>query len=119
MKTPINNLDSLKAERARLHAKKLALETSLKNDVTFIKEQYLSTSIVSKVAASMVPASIRHSKWINNPINYIAKLITPAKEEVVHTGADNSKGDKIRNMVLAIAQTAAPVLISTLLKRRK
>ena len=119
MKTRITSHKSLVEEKNRLRAQKAEHETALRKDVDFIKKEYLSSEIINKVAASMVPDYIRHSKILNTPINFISKFFSKNKEEVVSNKSDSGKGNRVRNIALAVAESALPSVIKMFLRRKK
>ena len=103
----------------RLRIQKAQHEAALKNDVRFIKDEYLSAEIINKITASVVPDYIRHSKILNAPINFISGFFSKNKEEVVNTNSDSGKGNRIRNIALAVAESALPSVIKMFLRRKK
>ena len=119
MKTKITGHQSLVEEKMRLRIQKAEHEAALKNDVRFLKNEYLSAEIVNKLAASVVPDYIRHSKILNAPINFISNLFSKNKEEVVSTESDSGKGNRIRNIALAVAESALPSVIKMFMRWRK
>jgi hypothetical protein len=117
-KNRINNLAGLRIEKRRLEALKDQQYQVVENDIRFVKKEYLSMEVIHKTLASMVPDFIRHSKYLNAPVNFIAEKLFHTKEPVVHETSDKGKGDRIRNVVLAIAETAAPFFLKGFLKKK-
>ncbi len=108
----VTSIEELEIETQRLTAILAADKEVINQSFDKIKSEYLSANLLNKVAASMVPAVIRHSPILNDPINYIADKIGRQKGEEVVSASDNGKGNAIRNVLLALAEGAGAYILT-------
>jgi hypothetical protein len=114
----INSLDRLQAKKQRLEQHSRYLEQKLAADAGFVKEEYLSSELLYKASASVVPAAIRHSHLLNDPINFIADRLFGKERKVVNTHSDHGRGNEIRNVALAVLEGACAYFLYRLLRRK-
>lgn len=114
----IKNIADLREEKQRLAELSRWQKTVLEQDVQFIKHEFTGKELLSKAAASIVPASIRKSKWLNAPINFIARKIFRAKEDIVSESSDSGTGNLTRNLALSTLTTVGGLLIGKIFKKK-
>jgi hypothetical protein len=116
--TQINNLEDLRREKLRLEVLAAEQEHLLQSDWNYIKATYAPTRLANKAAQSVVPEQLRRSKFINDPINFIARALFQKEENVVSIHSDQGRGNIIRNIALGLGEGIAAYLFTRFIKRR-
>jgi hypothetical protein len=114
----INNLSALLREKQRLNDDAALKMNVIQNDIDQIKKQFTLAELVKRVAVSVVPEVIRHSRLVNGPINFIARTLFKEPENVVSAASDSGKANEIRNVALGVLETAASFLMTKYIRKK-
>jgi hypothetical protein len=114
----INSIDDLRAEIANLNADATVKLAVIKNDIELIKKEFTGLELFNKASEAIVPEALRHSRLINGPINFIAKLIFKEPGNVVNEESDRGKGNQIRNVALSVLESAATFLVTRYIRKK-
>ena len=115
---PIHNLETLRAEKSRLSVIEAQQREMVMQDVDFLKKQFSALNLMNKAAISIVPETVRHSGIINGVINIIANRVFRADTDVVEQETDKGKNEKLRNIILGLAEGVGTFLLARYLKRK-
>lgn len=114
----ITDLESLKAEKLRLRLVADKQEQVLSEDFEFMKLTYSPEAILTRTASKIVPSFLRRSSLVNVPINFLAKNLFDAEDNVVSTHSDQGKGNMGRNIALGVAEGVGAWLLTRFIKRK-
>jgi hypothetical protein len=114
----INNLKHLREEKLRLNTDADAQMVLIKDDIALIKKEFTPLELFNKASSAIVPEPLRHSKFINGPINFIAKTFFREPGNIVNENSDAGKGNQIRNVALSVLETAATYLVTRYIRNK-
>jgi hypothetical protein len=114
----ITDLRSLQAEKERLRILAGKQQAVVQDDLAFVKSKLTPMELLNTLSTKIVPAVIRHSPIVNNPINYLAQAIFKKDHDVVDRRSDQGTGNRNRNIALGLVEGVGTWLLAKYAKKR-
>ena len=128
MRTKINDLESLKAEKLRIKMEARAYNQKIKQDFDRLKEYYTLKRILLRTGVVALPEIVGALMMLRSPINFVKNNLfhmgNKASDAEAKTNSQEDKNTeakpqyRIKNIAFGIVEALGPILLSRYLRKK-